>query len=63
MLQVKNLNLILDIDECASAPCQNGGTCVDVINAYICNCAPGYEGENCETGDILSDILVVYFLR
>ena len=45
--------IFLDIDECASHPCQNGGTCVDVINAYTCNCAPGYEGDNCEIGNIL----------
>ena len=32
--------LYLDIDECASNPCQNGGTCVDDINTYNCNCDP-----------------------
>ena len=41
------------IDECASSPCQNGGTCVDDINSYSCNCDVGYEGTNCETGNIL----------
>ena len=42
----------LDIDECASSPCQNGGTCVDVVNAYTCNCVLGYTGNNCETGNL-----------
>ncbi|KAK7105726.1 hypothetical protein V1264_017068 [Littorina saxatilis] len=39
-----------DIDECASSPCQNGGSCVDQVNAYTCNCPAGYNGSNCETG-------------
>ena len=38
------------IDNCASTPCQNGATCVNSINQYKCNCADGYEGNNCEKG-------------
>ena len=38
-----------DIDECASSPCQNGGTCTDSVNSYTCNCDAGYSGDNCET--------------
>ena len=38
-----------DIDDCASSPCQNGGTCVDGINSYTCDCDLGFEGDNCET--------------
>ena len=30
--------LIPDIDDCASSPCQNGGTCTDGINSFTCNC-------------------------
>ena len=41
--------LFADIDECASSPCQNGGTCVDDSNSYTCNCVVGYAGKNCET--------------
>ena len=25
-------------DECASAPCQNGGECIDEYLAFSCNC-------------------------
>ena len=40
--------MFLDINECASNPCQNGATCRDKINAYSCECASGFEGTNCE---------------
>ena len=43
-----------DIDECASNPCQNGGTCNDGINAYSCDCVPGHAGDNCEIGNDIS---------
>ena len=42
--------MITDIDECASDPCENGGTCVDQVNGFECQCALGYEGEQCEEG-------------
>ena len=42
-----------DIDECTSAPCHNGGTCVDLRNGYNCSCVPGYTGANCETGNLI----------
>ncbi|XP_078615554.1 sushi, von Willebrand factor type A, EGF and pentraxin domain-containing protein 1-like isoform X2 [Branchiostoma floridae x Branchiostoma japonicum] len=39
----------LDVNECASSPCMNGGSCVDHINTFTCLCAPGYSGINCQT--------------
>jgi Notch-like protein len=41
--------MISDIDECAADPCTNGGTCVDKINDYTCNCVAGYTGKTCAT--------------
>lgn len=47
--RVNNVKCIpyTDIDECATFPCLNGGTCTDGVNTYTCSCATGYEGENC----------------
>ena len=38
-----------DVDECASMPCQNNGTCVDDINRFTCDCISGFMGRFCET--------------
>ncbi|XP_022105682.1 sushi, von Willebrand factor type A, EGF and pentraxin domain-containing protein 1-like isoform X2 [Acanthaster planci] len=40
-------NCQIDINECASNPCSNGGTCVDRSNAYQCECLPGFAGATC----------------
>ena len=40
---------LIDIDECSSNPCENGGTCNDAVDMYTCDCAAGYNGDNCET--------------
>ncbi|XP_069006982.1 sushi, nidogen and EGF-like domain-containing protein 1 isoform X4 [Embiotoca jacksoni] len=39
----------IDVDECGSNPCRNGGTCKDQINSFTCQCPPGYTGTQCET--------------
>jgi len=33
-----------DVNECADDPCEHNGTCTDLINAFTCNCSPGYTG-------------------
>jgi hypothetical protein len=40
-------NCTVNIDDCTTSPCLNGGTCVDGINSYQCSCATGYTGTNC----------------
>ncbi|XP_065940920.1 uncharacterized protein [Magallana gigas] len=35
------------IDECAEQPCQNNGTCVDLMNDYECYCMDGFNGTDC----------------
>eukprot|EP00058_Branchiostoma_floridae_P006280 XP_002591768.1 hypothetical protein BRAFLDRAFT_83542 [Branchiostoma floridae] len=37
-----------DTDDCQSNPCKNGGTCVDGLNSYSCNCTNGFSGDTCE---------------
>lgn len=34
-----------DIDECQGVVCQNGGTCRDEVNSYLCECSQGYTGQ------------------
>ena len=43
---------LLDINECESAPCQNGGVCENLINNFECRCAGGYTGTKCETSKL-----------
>ncbi|XP_071821592.1 protein crumbs-like isoform X2 [Apostichopus japonicus] len=46
-------------DDCGS--CQNGATCVDMINDYQCDCVPGFRGKDCDVDidDCLSEPCLV----
>jgi hypothetical protein len=51
----------LEFDECASAPCQNGGECADsstqlfenaiAAGSYFCRCDKHHFGDNCEASE------------
>ncbi|NXX99572.1 NCAN protein, partial [Centropus bengalensis] len=43
-----DLRVPADIDDCLSSPCQNGGTCIDEVNSFVCLCLPSYGGSRCE---------------
>ncbi|KAJ1528673.1 hypothetical protein ONE63_007067 [Megalurothrips usitatus] len=38
----------MNVDECASSPCLNGGTCVDLVAGFRCDCPPAWEGDVCQ---------------
>ena len=54
---MKNTEMFADVDECSSSPCQNGGTCIDAVNSYTCDCVDGWTGTNCEASKIYLDFL------
>lgn len=37
-----------DIDECAGGPCEHGGTCIDLIGGFRCECPPEWTGDVCQ---------------
>ena len=37
-------NCEININECASEPCENGATCDDLLGKFECICVPGFEG-------------------
>lgn len=43
--------LLTDVDDCQSEPCENGGTCIDKIDSFLCLCLPSYGGDTCEKGE------------
>ncbi|XP_060049584.1 sushi, nidogen and EGF-like domain-containing protein 1 isoform X2 [Erinaceus europaeus] len=39
----------LELDQCTSNPCQNGGTCSHGDHSFSCQCPMGFGGPTCET--------------
>lgn len=55
-----NSIFVVDIDECPSMPCDNGGVCTNMPGSFSCDCTgTGYEGATCITGRFL----LVYLLH
>ena len=42
--------MIVDVNECLGNPCQNGGTCLNTVGSFTCNCMAGYQGQTCANG-------------
>lgn len=49
-------NCAIEIDECSSDPCLNGGTCEDLVNIFVCDCETGWSGENCQYRNNACDV-------
>lgn len=43
---------MLDINECSSNPCWNNGSCIDLVNGYVCECPAPWKGKLCRSGEI-----------
>ncbi|KAI0235375.1 hypothetical protein LSAT2_014106 [Lamellibrachia satsuma] len=43
-----DLYINIDVNECASFPCLNGGTCVDRVGGFTCQCKSGRKGFICQ---------------
>lgn len=50
----------LELDECASGPCMNGGYCRNLINRFQCVCEISFAGERCQID--ISDFYLYGFL-
>lgn len=50
---------VADIDDCARRPCENGGVCIDGINAYTCQCPLEYYGDQCQYGEYANKCIVL----
>lgn len=45
----------LDLEKCASSPCAQGGTCIELEGGFECVCPPQWEGKTCRIGEIFSN--------
>lgn len=48
----------IDVNECETNPCKNGGECVDLINRFRCICPVGFAGDLCEVSRNITNIKI-----
>ena len=41
--------------------CQNGGSCVDGINKYTCECPAEFTGKFCEIEPMVAQVLQIFY--
>ena len=52
-----------DIDDCASTPCENGGTCSDLVADYQCACVAGFTGKKCSQSKWINVLYMKHISR
>ena len=64
LINIFGLFRTLELNECASNPCQHdNATCIDNLNGYVCNCPANITGVHCDNGNILFLILLFSYLH
>ena len=70
LVRIKNGHRILfemfhfvEINECLSFPCKNGGTCINQLDGFLCFCPTTYRGRLCETRKILKKFVTNLLCR
>ncbi|XP_066592660.1 fat-like cadherin-related tumor suppressor homolog isoform X2 [Prorops nasuta] len=51
----------MDLNECETSPCTNGGTCINEIGSYRCICPPNMTGLNCANPAFSTSIISSHF--
>lgn len=52
----------IEMDQCRSQPCKNGGTCLQDMNNYKCQCREGFRGTNCEGINLHSSHVTLHII-
>ena len=50
---------MLEINECERNPCKNNGNCTNLVSDYQCQCEKGFEGKDCEKGNVFLESFIV----
>lgn len=51
-----------DLNECSSAPCAHGGTCVNLEGGFECVCPPQWQGKTCQIGEQAFTLFLAHFV-
>ena len=49
-----------NINDCSPDPCENNGTCTDLVNDFLCACASGFTGKDIKLGNNISRNKLLY---
>ena len=40
--------MLLEKDHCYDSPCKNNGTCINLLDGFLCTCLVECTGQNCD---------------